>query len=467
MVTADMPFLSYNLSLEQALQNAGRFLQEAGAQSVKLEGGVRVAETVHRITEAGIPVMGHVGLTPQSVNQLGGYRVQGKGEAEAEAVLQDALALQQAGAFSVVLELVPDEVARAITERLTIPTVGIGAGPHCDGQVQVIHDMLGYNTGYIPKHAKRYADLGEDHTRRRGAVCRRRPGGRVPPRRELARHAGLRHHCRGPRGAAGRRAATGRSAHHGCPARRPPGAGAARQGRVQDRRGHHLRQPNTVRGCPKILKPTPAPYARRPAVSCGARAWTSSSSPSDAEMYPEGFGTWVEPGAIAARLEGEHRAGHFRGVCTVVLKLFNILGADRSYFGQKDAQQALVIRKMAADLGLPVEVVTVTTVRERDGVAMSSRNGNLSREERKAARVLSRALTVALEMAAEGERDAAAIRDAMRECIAGEALANVDYVSIADAESLVELDTLEGAALASLAVRFGQTRLIDNVTLLG
>ena len=146
-------------------------------------------------------------------------------------------------------------------------------------------------------------------------------------------------------------------------------------------------------------------------------------APSDAEMYPEGFGTWVEPGAIAARLEGEHRPGHFRGVCTVVLKLFNILGADRSYFGQKDAQQALVIRKMAADLGLPVEVVTVPTVRERDGLAMSSRNGNLSREERKAARVLSRALTVALEMAADGELDAAAIRDAMRECIAGEALA--------------------------------------------
>ena len=189
--------------------------------------------------------------------------------------------------------------------------------------------------------------------------------------------------------------------------------------------------------------------------------------PSDAEMYPEGFSTWVEPGEIAARLEGEHRIGHFRGVCTVVLKLFNILGPDRSYFGQKDAQQALVIRKMASDLGLPVEIVTVPTVRERDGLAMSSRNGNLSREERKAARVLSSALTVALEMVAEGERDAAAIRDAMRECIAEEPLANIDYVSIADAESLVELDTVSGPALSSLAVRFGQTRLIDNVTLLG
>ena len=168
MVVADMPFLSYNLSTEQALQNAGRFLQEAGAQSVKLEGGVRVAETVHRITEAGIPVMGHVGLTPQSVNQLGGYRVQGKTEQEAVALMDDAIALQQAGAFCVVLELVPEDLAKAVTERLAVPTIGIGAGPRCDGQVQVIHDLLGYNTSYIPKHAKRYADVGETI---RGAVA--------------------------------------------------------------------------------------------------------------------------------------------------------------------------------------------------------------------------------------------------------------------------------------------------------
>ena len=161
MVIADMPFLSYNLSDEQALQNAGRFLQEAGAQAVKLEGGVRVAETVRRVTEAGIPVMGHIGLTPQSVNQIGGYRVQGKTEAEAVALMDDAIALQQAGAYSVVLELVPDELAKAVTERLDVPTVGIGAGPHCDGQVQVVHDLLGFGTSYIPKHARRFADVGD------------------------------------------------------------------------------------------------------------------------------------------------------------------------------------------------------------------------------------------------------------------------------------------------------------------
>lgn len=161
MVVGDMPFLSFNLDSAQALQNAGRFLQEAGAQAVKLEGGVRVADTVKRITEAGIPVMGHIGLTPQSVHQLGGYRVQGKTSAEAHELVEDALALEAAGAFSVVLELIPTSVAETISQRLTIPTIGIGAGVGCDAQVQVINDMLGLNTDFVPKHAKQYATLGD------------------------------------------------------------------------------------------------------------------------------------------------------------------------------------------------------------------------------------------------------------------------------------------------------------------
>ena len=161
MVVGDMPFLSYNLDSAQALQNAGRFLQEAGAQAVKLEGGVHVADTVKRITEAGIPVMGHIGLTPQSVHQLGGYRVQGKTSAEAHQLVEDALALEAAGAFSVVLELIPTSVAETISQRLTIPTIGIGAGVGCDAQVQVINDMLGLNTDFVPKHAKQYATLGD------------------------------------------------------------------------------------------------------------------------------------------------------------------------------------------------------------------------------------------------------------------------------------------------------------------
>lgn len=161
MVIADLPFMSYNLDTSQALANAGRLIQEGGASSVKLEGGERMAETIRRIVECGIPVMGHIGLTPQAVNGLGGYRVQGRGREEAAQLLKDALALEQAGAFAVVLEMVPAPLACVISKRLTIPTIGIGAGAGCDGQVQVIHDMLGLFTDFVPKHARQYAHLAD------------------------------------------------------------------------------------------------------------------------------------------------------------------------------------------------------------------------------------------------------------------------------------------------------------------
>jgi 3-methyl-2-oxobutanoate hydroxymethyltransferase len=161
-VVADMPFMSYQASAEDALRNAGRFLQEAGAQSVKLEGGVTVAETVRRLVEAGIPVMGHIGLTPQSLNQLGGYKAQGKTPAAAVKLLNDARALEQAGAYAVVLETTPAPLGRLLSDRLSIPTIGIGAGPYCDGQVQVLHDMLGLFGDFVPKHAKQYAHLAQE-----------------------------------------------------------------------------------------------------------------------------------------------------------------------------------------------------------------------------------------------------------------------------------------------------------------
>jgi 3-methyl-2-oxobutanoate hydroxymethyltransferase len=163
-VLADMPFMSYQTSPEDALRNAGRLLKEGGAQSVKLEGGIRVADTVRFIVDAGIPVMGHIGLTPQSINQLGGYKVQGKTPAAAVRLVNDAIALEQAGAYAVVLECVPLELAKTITGRLAIPTIGIGAGPHCDGQVQVFHDLLGLYQDFVPRHAKCYADLGAQIT---------------------------------------------------------------------------------------------------------------------------------------------------------------------------------------------------------------------------------------------------------------------------------------------------------------
>ena len=160
-IVGDLPFMSYHAEVSEAIRNAGRILKEGGAQSVKLEGGQEMAETVNRIVKSGIPVMGHVGLTPQSVNQLGGYRVQGKTISDAIRLMEDTRALEEAGAYAVVLECVPAALAQMITDRLSIPTIGIGAGAGCDGQVQVLHDFLGLFTDFLPKHARRYANLAE------------------------------------------------------------------------------------------------------------------------------------------------------------------------------------------------------------------------------------------------------------------------------------------------------------------
>jgi len=159
MVIGDMPFLSYQVSQEEAVRNAGRFLKEAGAQAVKLEGGQEVAATVRAIVAAGIPVMGHIGLTPQSVHQLGGYRVQGRDAIAAQKLLDDARALDEAGVFAIVLECIPVPLARMITEAVSVPTIGIGAGPYCDGQVLVTHDLLGLYGGFVPRFVKQYANL--------------------------------------------------------------------------------------------------------------------------------------------------------------------------------------------------------------------------------------------------------------------------------------------------------------------
>lgn len=160
-VVGDMPFMSYQVSDEEAVRNAGRLVAEGGAESVKLEGGSEFASTVEKIVRAGIPVMGHIGLTPQAVHKMGGYVVQGRDQEKAQKLLADARALQDAGCFSIVLEGIPMELAKQITEQLAIPTIGIGAGVHCDGQVLVCYDVLGMNPDFSPKFVKRYANLYE------------------------------------------------------------------------------------------------------------------------------------------------------------------------------------------------------------------------------------------------------------------------------------------------------------------
>ena len=161
LILGDMPFMSYNTSEREAVFNAGRFMKEAGADAVKLEGGASVKEIVRAIVKGGIPVMGHIGLTPQTISMLGGFKVQGKDAQAAQKIIDDALSLEEAGAFSVLLEAVPAPIAKKVTERLTVPTIGIGAGVHCDGQVLVVHDMLGLFDRFTPKFAKKYVNLSE------------------------------------------------------------------------------------------------------------------------------------------------------------------------------------------------------------------------------------------------------------------------------------------------------------------
>lgn len=160
LLVADMPFMSYQVSREDALHNAGRLMKEGGAHAVKLEGGAAICPTVTAIVAAGIPVMGHLGLTPQSIHQIGGYRVQGRGDAARQTLLADALALQAAGAFALVLEMVPTELAEEVSNALSIPTIGIGAGAGCGGQVLVLHDMLGFDPDFNPRFLKKYLQLG-------------------------------------------------------------------------------------------------------------------------------------------------------------------------------------------------------------------------------------------------------------------------------------------------------------------
>ncbi len=183
------------------------------------------------------------------------------------------------------------------------------------------------------------------------------------------------------------------------------------------------------------------------------------------EVYPEKFDSWVEVGGIAGRLEGSSRPGHFRGVTTVVAKLFNIVQPARAYFGQKDAQQAIIIKKMVADLDMNIEIVTLPTVREPDGLAMSSRNTYLNPEQRQAATVLYRALSLAQEIWSGGETNAGTIRREMAKLIEKEPMADIDYISIADAGTLEEMHRLKPPVLVSMAVKIGKTRLIDNVVL--
>ena len=188
--------------------------------------------------------------------------------------------------------------------------------------------------------------------------------------------------------------------------------------------------------------------------------------PSVEDIYPPTFDTYIQVGTVTEPLEGAKRPTHFRGVATVVTKLFNIVQPQRAYFGQKDGQQVIVIKKMVADLNIPIEIITVPTVRESDGLALSSRNSYLNKHERNAATILHRSLTEAQSLYKNGQRNAETLREAMRNILITEPLANIEYISVADTDTLHELSVIEHNAIASLAVRIGKTHLIDNVLLI-
>ncbi|MGE5619928.1 MAG: 3-methyl-2-oxobutanoate hydroxymethyltransferase [Sphingomonadaceae bacterium] len=179
-IVADLPFMSYQVSVQEAVRNAGRLLKEGGADAVKLEGGASVADTVRAIVAAGIPVMGHLGLTPQTSTMLGGLKLQARDAAAAKNLVSDARLLEEAGAFSLVLEAIPSQLAEVVTSRLSIPTIGIGAGPACDGQVLVIHDALGLFQRFVPKFVKRYASLGDEVVRALDSYCQEVSAGQFP-----------------------------------------------------------------------------------------------------------------------------------------------------------------------------------------------------------------------------------------------------------------------------------------------
>ena len=450
LIVADMPFLSYSTP-EEAIENAGIFMREAGAQAVKVEGGVRTARVIEALVRAGIPVMGHIGLTPQSINTVGKVRVQGKTREGARTLIADALAVQEAGAFSMVLELMPEQLAAAVTERLHIPTIGIGAGAGCSGQVQIITDLIGLGD-FIPKHARPYLHVGADIRAAAAAYLADVGAGTFPGPEQtvrmddavldevLGRGASDQADRHRSPSAASRSIATSdpsarltevvrtRTALRDALAAAPRPVGLVpTMGWLHDGHRALMRQARAADATTVVtifVNPrqfnVAADYTRYPRSEARDLAICESEgvdivfAPDPIEIYPPGFDTVVTVGAVARPLEGAARPGHFDGVATVVAILFDLVGAEHAYFGQKDAQQVMVIRRMTLDLAIATEVIACPTVREADGLALSSRNVHLTPEQRAAAPVLHRALTRARERWEAGERSAEALRETMR-----------------------------------------------------
>ena len=434
-IVADMPFLAHRGSLDRTLDAVAEIMR-AGADAVKIEGVDGSEDTIRRIVESGVPVMGHLGLRPQSVHQLGGYKTQATAPDAAARLVDQARTLEDCGAFALVLECIPPDLAAKVTGLLTIPTIGIGAGRDCSGQVLVMQDLLGLNTEFRPKFVRRYLD-GSELLRTafdrfdEDVKCGRFP---VPPEKmmkwdDLSRWIAVRRDLR----------------RAGFSIGFVPTMGALHAGHVSLL--EKARAENDITVLSIYVNPTqfdsrddleryPASLDRD--LDIAARAGVDHVLlPTDSQMYPDGFRYRIEETELSSRLCGAHRPGHFEGVLTVVLKLLQIAGCDRAYFGEKDYQQLELVRGMTEAFFIDAEIVACPTVREADGLAMSSRNLNLSPEARKTAPLLSRALRES----GTAEEAAARLRAAGFE---------IDYVE--------DVGNRRFAA-ASL----GDVRLIDNV----
>lgn len=478
LVVGDLPFLSYQTSRRDALESAGR-LVKAGAEAVKLEGGRTVASTIRALVRAEMPVVGHVGLTPQGVHRMGGHKVQGRDAEGRRRVLDDARAVADAGAFAIVLEGIPLDLAREITETLDIPTIGIGAGPFCDGQVLVMHDLLGLaaEDRPAPRFVRRYASLGDAVTRAVAGYCEDVRTGAFPSDAESYHAPGVAE--RAPsrveeiRTVADMQAWSDRQRAMGLRVSFVPTMGYLHEGHVSLVREARRRGDRVVvsifvnpiqfdREEDLVSYPRDYERDRRLLVEAGVDA---IFVPGPREMYPEEFTTGVAVDRLTSNLCGAHRPGHFGGVTTVVTKLFHAVRPHVAVFGEKDFQQLAVVRRMARDLDFGIEVVGGPTVREADGLAMSSRNARLDAAGREAARCVPEALDAVRAALARGKREVAALQAAFAARVAAEPLARLEYATVCDPDSLEVIERVESASRIAVAVWVGGVRLIDNVLL--
>ncbi len=474
MVLGDMPFGSY-LTTDSTLDNAGKFLK-AGAGAVKLEGGVAQAEKIRALVDAEIPVFGHVGLTPQAMHRMGGHRVQGRDNASRQKVLEDARAVADAGAFAMVIEGVPLDLARQITETVDIPTIGIGAGPHCDGQVLVMHDLLGIDTGErkAPRFVRRYANLGRQITEAVETYVGEVQTGAFPSDDEC-------YHVKGGSERAGDRLAqiskidemrtwSARQRGAGLRVSFVPTMGYLHEGHLSLVREARKRGDRVVvsifvnpiqfdREDDLVSYPRDLERDRRLLAEEGVDILFT---PDPREMYCDDFVTTVDVERLTDDLCGAHRAGHFRGVTTVVSKLFHAVQPDVAVFGRKDYQQLAVVRRMVRDLDFGIDVVGGETVREKDGLALSSRNARLSPDARSAAICVPKALDAARLAVADGVHAAAGVEAVVRKSLAAEPGATLEYARVVDPDSLEAVSNIERPVQLAVAVWLGGVRLIDN-----